>query len=220
MPTFMSAKAVKEIKAPAPLAPTPAEQIAARTGTSLPSRAVEPEAEMYEQREFSTATEGVPEIAKDTALRGTLYNNSFIPPKPMEAPSGAQHISSFHGAHVPDIDPQAVTSQQISQAGTSSGLRLNPPKAPTPSERRSPSLFERITGTVQEHIGGFAGRGHEEDVRRERMAPSPVSGPLSGNAIPTSPSQGSLNIDAPSKSVSASADDELDIPAFLRRQAN
>ncbi len=224
MPTFMSAKAVKDIKAPAPLAPTPAEQIAARTGAPLPSRSIEPEADMYEQREFSTVTEGVPEIAKDTALRGTLYNNSFIPPKPMEAPSGAQHISSFHGAHVPDIDPQAVTSQQISQAGTSSGLRLNPPKAPTPSEaRRSPSLFERITGTVQEHIGGFAGRGHEEDVRRERMAPSPVSSPstvVQGVSTPASPSQGSLNIDAPSKSASASADDELDIPAFLRRQAN
>ncbi len=211
-PTFMSAQAVRNIKAPAPM--TPAEQITSQTQGTRPS---EPEADMFEQREFIQATPE--EDTSATALRGTLYNNAFIPPKPMEAPSGAAHISSFHGAHV----PEAPSAPQNTGAGTSSGLRLNPPKPPTPSERRSPSLFERITGAVQGQVDALSGR-HEPEQRQERTAPTAMSPNLGGMTgtkpmTPTAPSQGSLNIDSPSKSVQTS-DGELDIPAFLRRQAN
>jgi len=43
--------------------------------------------------------------------------------------------------------------------------------------------------------------------------------PQESRKAPPPLSQGSLNIDSPSKPA-AQADDELDIPAFLRRQAN
>jgi cell division protein FtsZ len=38
--------------------------------------------------------------------------------------------------------------------------------------------------------------------------------------VPPGPSQGRLNIDAPAAKPRAHSDEELDIPAFLRRQAN
>ena len=101
-------------------------------------------------------------------------------------------------------------------------LKLNPPAQPAPDKKRSPSLFERITGGVQEKIGELTGHG-EGDVR-ERREPAPQFMPSSAVApqsrkAPPPLSQGSLNIDSPSKPA-AQADDELDIPAFLRRQAN
>jgi cell division protein FtsZ len=41
---------------------------------------------------------------------------------------------------------------------------------------------------------------------------------MSSNAVPQAAAQGQLNIDAPAKP--KQSEDELDIPAFLRRQAN
>lgn len=209
-PAFMSAQSVQAIKAP-PAPPTPAEKIASANKRDT-------ELDMFEQHEFAEVEEatGGDNMAQNTALRGTLYKDSFIPPAPAEAAvaSGtASYISSFHGEHV----PQEAAVQQQATSSTAPGLKLNPPKVPSPDQRRrSPSLFERITGTVQEHLEGLGARGGQE-VQRQRMAPTaaPQSGlkPI-GHA---QPSQGSLNIDSPSKS---GGDDDLDIPAFLRRQAN
>ncbi|MCB9982475.1 MAG: cell division protein FtsZ [Rhodospirillales bacterium] len=212
-PTFMSAQSVQAIKAP----PTPAEKITAAQGAPAPR---ETSVDMFEQREFAENIEpgGRDDMPQNTALRGTRYEGAFIPPKPAEAvdiaPSGAApYISSFHGEHVPQEMVSTAT-----QAASAPGLKLNPPKQPNPEQRkRSPSLFERISGTVQEHLEGMGGRGHEAS-QRQRMAPTAGSGlrPMGQNQ---GPSQGSLNIDEPSKPGGAT-DENLDIPAFLRRQAN
>ena len=222
-PVFVSARTVQEIKAP-----TPAEKIAASQQSESPA---ETPADMFEQGEFADVneSEGEESVPRNTALRGTRYNDSFIPPAPIEAPSGAEsYISSFHGAHVPEaqaappISPSAPAPQRPAQAPGAPGLVLNPPKAPTPQEtqsRRSPSLFERITGTVQEHIDGIsetlgARPAIEQPPRRAPAPPAPQQRrPLTGG-----PAQGSLAIDAPAKP--AESEDQLDIPAFLRRQAN
>lgn len=89
-------------------------------------------------------------------------------------------------------------------------------------------MFERITGSVQQHIDNF----REETTDAAKPAAETSSSPtfsspnvpdaskaLSGRPL-TAPSQGSLNISAPSGKPSVKLDDELDIPAFLRRQAN
>lgn len=208
-PAFMSAESVQAIKAPAPM--TPAQKITA--GATKPLR--ETEIDMFEQHEFVGTTGETEALPQNTAMRGTLYKDSFIPPKPIEveqsdASGTASYISSFHGEHVPQEVEQ--------QAQPASGLKLNPPKVPTPTQkRRSPSLFERITGSVQEHIDGLTGAG--QDVQRQRMAPTATSGGTRPLTKDSAPSQGSLNIDSPSKP-SAGGSDDLDIPAFLRRQAN
>ena len=217
-PTFMSAESVQAIKAPPVI--TPAEKITAAQGAPQTSASREMAVDMFEQREFAdVVSDGKSDIPQNTALRGTLYKDSFIPPKPAEVSEGAPscaapYISSFRGEHVPQAEQQQA-------APSSSGLKLNPPKMPNPEhKKRSPSLFERISGTVQEHLEGMGGRSAHETFSRHRMAPT-----ASGNAglQPISkghgPSQGSLNIDSPSKPASGS-DENLDIPAFLRRQAN
>ena len=162
-------------------------------------------------------------LPKNTALRGSRYKDSFIPPKPAMPEVEADYIpaSGFHGqANIePPVQAPQVSQQisQPSQAATSSGLKLNPPKLPEKQNvPRSPSLFERITGSVQQHLDGM----RDEQQPKERTAPSP--GPLTGAVAPTYPSQGSLNIDtsAAAKPKKTGAEDELDIPAFLRRQAN
>jgi len=222
----MSAESVQAIKAP-PAAPTPAEKITAAQSQNAPR---EMAVDMFEQREFAETVQpdGKDDMPQNTALRGTLYKDSFIPPKPAEiseaSPSGAApYISSFHGEHVPQSSPQASHSEQASAPETASapGLKLNPPKMPTPEQKkRSPSLFERISGTVQEHLEGIGGRPSHEGEPRQRMAPTAGGNaglqPIAKN---TGPSQGSLNIDSPSKPAPKS-DENLDIPAFLRRQAN
>ena len=179
------------------------------------------EVDMFEQREFVQGevetSAGLPE---NTAMRGTRYNDSFIPPKPVEAAGvEAPHISNFGAAHVPETGTAPATPAPTTIPAP--GLKLNPPAQPSPDKKRSPSLFERITGSVQEHIEGMTGKGEDH---RERKEPAPQFVPSStmpsaGRKAPPPLSQGSLNIDSPSKPA-AQADDELDIPAFLRRQAN
>jgi cell division protein FtsZ len=224
-PAFMSAQSVQAIKAP-PVIETPAERITAgRSGNNAASETPrETGIDMFEQREFADLAkpDGSDNMPQNTALRGTLYKDSFIPPPPAEvdrAPSGAApYISSFHGEHV--SAPQSPAQFQQASAAAP-GLKLNPPKVPTPDRKaRTPSLFERITGSVQEHLEGISGK-HTESPQRQRMAPTAGDGglrPMAGGEG-AGPSQGSLNISAPSKSPSG-GDENLDIPAFLRRQAN
>ena len=79
--------------------------------------------------------------------------------------------------------------------------------------RRTPSLFERITGAYS---------GHKSDSHSSAEASEPSGGFHSGLKAERQvnyPSQGKLNIDSPAAPKSEGEED-LDIPAFLRRQAN
>ena len=184
--------------------------------------------DMFEQAEFSQE-QG---YDSENAPKAKMHNSSFIPPKPMEPdvkiPDNGigSHISSFHGAHVEaksEVSGQtpASSSPAAAQPQTSSpmGLSLNPPKVASPvaeakPQARTPSLFERITGSVQQHIDSF----REETDTVQSTTPS--SGTEVRRVIGESSSQGSLNISAPSGKPAVKLDEELDIPAFLRRQAN
>ena len=230
-PTFMPAQNipgqhVHAIKSPPVSTTTGAPITAPASQTSTAPRSDEPEAlDMFEQPEFSSTSQGAQnESPSNTAMRGTRYKNAFIPPKPVDVGGPAPHISSFHGAHIPQggaASQQATQQTQPQQATTSSSLQLNPPRQPSPDKKRSPSLFERITGSVQEHLEGITHRSEHE--RTERKAPTAQYMSGEQDAAPTRPSprlsQGSLNIESPSRAKSE-GDDELDIPAFLRRQAN
>ena len=157
--------------------------------------------DMFDQGEF---------VAESSIPKAEKTATSFIPPKPMEADVSipengiGSHISSFHGAHVNEKSTAQPT-----------GLSLNPPRkvsSPTlplqTKDDKAPSLFERITGSVQQHIDNMRDDG--DLVRAPDAQPS----------TSTAPAQASLNISAPAGKPSVNIDDELDIPAFLRRQAN
>lgn len=189
---------------------------------SAPSSfASEPESDLFEQNQFA-AVGGLQQqdLPYNTVMRGTRYKDSFIPPKPMEPEFDHSNQAIASGASQSHMSPNVVQGRQTASTQTvpGSSLQLNPPRPPSPEERqqRSPSLLERITGTVQQHLGHLG----EEAARpnKQRVAPSPYS---HGQAPADTgqPSQGSLNIERPSKP-SASSESDLDIPAFLRRQAN
>ncbi len=135
----------------------------------------------------------------------TSYNNSVIPP------------------HAPRADEVALESSLV----------LNPPSRPVQQQtetRKTPSLFERITGRKQQ-----ADKTSDEETTTSSSSTSGNSGSMpsgltaerktlvtSYDSPETNGQQGMLNIDAPKaqpKTISTNnTSDDLDIPAFLRRQ--
>ena len=136
---------------------------------------------------------------------------------------------------------QAVPQQPVAAAPVPTtsigGVRLNPPVpgANRTERQRSPSLFERITGAYKGVTEALTEdmdqRSSGETSKEEGAAGSSsaggfhsapnVSAPQQKNAqTAQAPSQGQLNIDSPAAAPRANEDENLDIPAFLRRQAN
>lgn len=202
--------------------PVSAPPVSAYAGASATARKIEED--VYEQRAYE---EEVPPVGtyvqqqtfhQQQAMRGTRYNDSFIPPAPIEAPQQAVRASDTGygpavGAPVQYAYAEAPVQTQTSQGGFA--LRPPVPGAATQQKKRTPSLFERFTQGLR----------HDEDESGEAGETS--SGGSTGGlrAAPRqsyqAPQQGSLNIDAPvATRPAAQMDEEIDIPAFLRRQAN
>ncbi len=199
---------------------------------AAPSRGFgdDPERDMFEQQEFTPAVAEQPSVpvyqaaqpqqvnAQASGMRGTLHDGHFIPPKPM-VPEPQDLPNANYGSGY----------GQPQQAGQGYNLRPPVPGATTQQaqaeRKKTPSLFERITSGVRRHGG---------DVQQEEEYVDATGGGNAGQATGTggfhaglraaprvaeNPAQGQLNIDAPAAQRAKSADD-LDIPAFLRRQAN
>ncbi len=180
---------------------------------SASSSSEEPEAELFEQKSYEAAS-SYKERERTTAMRGERINDSFIPPAPVEidkneldmAPPTYQPMPPVLKASV----PTAMAHGQEEHA-PQSGYHLRPPAqpvAPIEEERQksaSPSLLERITGLAQNARASVSHHNRPETQRSSET---------------TSPTQGSLAIDTPSTKPQAKDDNDLDIPAFLRRQAN
>jgi cell division protein FtsZ len=215
----------------------PPRPSAAAPQASLPLNASdikvdEPETELFEQQEFvpsyATAQAG------GMAVRGSLHQGQFIPPAPV-IPEPQDVRPSGYGPqfNVPQYAsaPQAA-QQQAPQPypGSGSGLVLRPPvpgvhqqasAAGTVERKKTPSLFERITSGVSAHVR----RDETADDQGQGGDTSSAGGFHSGlrarsPAPAAAPSQGRLNIDSPAAPRAAEGENDLDIPAFLRRQAN
>ena len=206
---------------------------AAVTASATARKLEEPETDMFDQSEFEQQAAPQPQSQASSPMRGSIQSGQFIPPAPVvpERQTPVMHSTGFQPP-MPQAQPQQQQSQpmvgrsspsfpqqqsmpQQRAEPSSSGLVLRPPvPGQGAAERKqTPSLFERITGVRKDHhdegeasssgggFGGFAS-GLRASGRRDQDAPS----------------QGSLNIDSPS--APKRDEDELDIPAFLRRQAN
>ena len=155
------------------------------------------------------------------AMRGTRYNDSFIPPAPIEAPVSR---------NVSEPVQQQVQQPVQQQAAPSHGYTLRPPvPGASVQKKRMPSLFERFTQGLRHEDDamdvseGETGNGGDEDGLRAapRQPQQPYQQSYQPSSYQQAPQQGSLNIDAPvATRPGPQVDDELDIPAFLRRQAN
>ena len=162
-------------------------------------------------------------------VRGTRMGDAFIPPQPMEvggnngyasqmaqAPAQTQTAQNYY---VEEQAPQQVQTQVQTQV-----------QAQAQARRKSPSLFERITSGYRrveasiESLSGNEGddfgaaQGYDAQPRNQQRVVPTVSAPIAQHSAPQQPAQGRLNIDAPS--AAKTEEDELDIPAFLRRQTS
>lgn len=190
---------------------------------------------MAAQQEFHAAA---PAVKQETSMRGMVHQGSFIPPSPVIpkkqddvafAPAAQETVSQPMVAQRPSYAPQQVEVQPQQMAATqpqaeavplSQGLVLRPPvsSAATPEMRKPPSLFERITGAYKGGLSAMQGLG-ETDHGSSTGTSGGFHSSMRTQPTAETPSQGKLNIDSPS-APKANAEEDLDIPAFLRRQAN
>ena len=204
MPSQVTAQAAPSV----PVRPAAVTAAARQVSQAVrqPVMPEEPEADMFEQQDL-VQKHAEPRQAY-TPVRGNIQQGQFIPPAPVIPERQVPPPPSGFG---PQIAQEAAT--QSDEFGKGVVLRPPVPGQGSAERRQTPSLFERITGVRK---GPFADR--QEEVAEDSAAP--VSSNLRAKQAPAeSPSQGSLNIDSPAAPKQGS-EDELDIPAFLRRQAN
>ncbi|MBI1205701.1 MAG: cell division protein FtsZ [Azospirillum sp.] len=195
-------------------APTqPPAAVAQAAGSAAVARVVEPEvvkpAEPVQDAAESVSPPNLrtivtepesrpaPEPARSAApLRGERKNGQFLPPRPVEVgPRPVQPVLPSEGFAAPR------------------GSNAPEPHADK-TARRGISLFERVTG-----LGGGARRA--KDVPEVDSEKTMVSAPRSQPHAPVAHAQQRLQIDSPERTkMTAAEEDVLDIPAFLRRQAN
>ena len=191
----------------------------------------EPEKDMFEQQEFQEETAETPKTQPAAqGLKPTIHQGSFIPPSPATperhaeaAYAAPQYQPSYAGPAQPQQPtmapqtqaPQASVPQQREAESASSGLVLRPPVpgSATAQRKRTPSLLERMTNL-------YKGESHQEEQPvRPPQRPQYNTGLTATKPQEEGPSQGQLSIDSPAAKRPEGQED-LDIPAFLRRQAN
>lgn len=171
-----------------------------------------------------------PVEAEPSYTRGTRMGEAYIPPQPMEVQGGNGYAAQMGQQPAPTYYPaeEPVAQQYQPQPA---------PQQQVQARKKSPSLFERITSGYRrveasiESLSGnedgydFTGEEQQQPAQQQRtyyqnrVAPSVGGAVGSGQvAMAQEPAQGRLNIDAPS--AAKAEEDELDIPAFLRRQTS
>ena len=149
--------------------------------------------------------EAEPEVAPATEAPARLEphlatkNDAFMPPPPIDPKSTAE----------PTIESasDAFKAADLVNGGAKDDMR-----------RRGPNLFQRITGTTRERRPDAP----ERTMPVEPALEPPVARPYPEERQETTPQQARLDGVDPEDGVktSQSDDDLLEIPAFLRRQAN
>ncbi|HNQ91720.1 MAG TPA: cell division protein FtsZ [Alphaproteobacteria bacterium] len=179
--------------------------------------------------------------AESAGMRGMRMGESYIPPQAVEAPVSGYGADLYQQAAevAPQPQPQRFFHQAAPVAAAPQSYAPQQPvyvpeapQAPAYAEapaakKKSPSLFERITGgyrRMEASIESFTGADEEGFQSEAPVQQQPQSAPVGGlglrapqRPVSASPAQGRLNIDSPS---AKAEEDELDIPAFLRRQTS
>ncbi len=183
----------------------------------------------------SYQTQGAAAVAYDQApvqtqqqsqadyMRGTRYRDSYIPPLPVDS-------------NLPPVAQMARSNMTAAPAGGSlqmpaqDVITTSVPVSDRPARKKSPSLFERITGQIKRDHHAQEDLAAADDVNAAAQPALPgadLRAPQRASyqpapQMPQQPQQGRLNIDSPAKPASpaGAGEGDFDIPAFLRRQAN
>jgi cell division protein FtsZ len=132
----------------------------------------------------------------ETIERAIVRDDAFIPPKPVE----------------PQVRPATATAPVGSPDPFAAAAMANGARGQPAYKMRAPSLFERVTGV---------GRGRAVPADPPPVTAGPVTAPAPAQPAPP-PQQPRLGPLDPADRVTVSKGEEdlLEIPAFLRRQAN
>jgi cell division protein FtsZ len=127
------------------------------------------------------------------------------------------------GGFIPPRPAESFARQPMQQATAPQPAPEQPAPAPAVEKKRAFSLFERVTGAVRRSESAAAQPAPASAAERAaptfgaRMTPPPRQPETA--MVPMG--QPRLGIDAPAKAKASSPEDDLlEIPAFLRRQAN
>lgn len=204
-------------KAPAsaPVKASPLEENAAEITSEWaePAQAVQPQIQAQPQMAYGTGGYSTPAYNPTPYSTGSnipAYQRPVAPHQPSE-PVRAQRLQ---GAFIPPqpmgidaaVEPSRGYTAAPAQPVSAAAPQAQQPVSPTPGQtyvqpeaepKRSPTLFERLTNSV---TGGNRAR-DEHESESYKVEPA------------MSQAQRTLGIDSHD-------DEELDIPAFLRRQAN
>ena len=175
--------------------PAPAAQSATVDPLMVPTESAQAEpavAEKVESRLFEPAPARPAGNPATGPLRGERREGSFIAPKPADAGP---------------------------RLGTAAPERYNAPAQPAP-DKAKPGIFQRMFGFGGAPAPGAATAGASMAAPAAPKAAAQPSAPARPHAPAPQP-QAPLAVEpAPRAKAPAAEDDHLDIPAFLRRQAN
>jgi cell division protein FtsZ len=231
----MPAAAVAPPAAPvAPAAPAPAPMVAAAPPVMAPAApaapppvAVVPVAPVPVAPPMPVAAE-IPVAAPIVAAPVEPAPAPVMAPAPV-APVAPAMAPIAASAAPPAPTPAAVPPRplvdendwRVSRPAAKPAVRATEPiarpvAARSASESRAPNLFQRITGA-------FAAPKPAAAPPAEPLASRPAAEnvvPVAKPAPRPAPAQASINLDVTERAKPARDDDDLQIPAFLRRQAN
>lgn len=190
----------------------------------------------------------VEQYVEPVAQQSYVQGQAFIPPQAIEADMAAPEKTVSYDHIVAGVapvraeplmsDPQAPVAVEPSPMMAVQALEPQPEPAPhvqmppmsayaMPVRRTHPepapalTLFQRITNRMRRTVDASFG----EDARADEFAPAPQYAPVRGGAQPAVSSQpipaaaqNPVEVARPSKVAQPELD--LDIPAFLRRQAS
>ncbi len=174
--------------------------------------------------------------ASSQPLRGTVYKDSFIPPKAVDAVAAdISSAATYNPASVTQAPAPSFETPSLNLAPVALASNFAPPAprmrdvAPRPvatpaapvqqmqKKEKGPSLLQRLTGAGWK----APAQSRQWEAQQDSFdAPSRARVTHAAPQVDKVAVQGALNIETPVKPAPATVEDELDIPAFLRRQAN
>jgi cell division protein FtsZ len=175
-----------------------------------------------QETDVAPATEMMVEAAPEPVAEAPAETSSAVVETIAQAPEA---MAEPAGSFIPPRPTESFVRQPVQPAAQAAPQPEPQQAASAPEKKRAFSLFERVTG---------AARRAEAAAAQQPAAPAPAAEratPTFGTRIAPPPRQPEttmipvgqprLGIDAPAKpKASTPEDDLLEIPAFLRRQAN
>jgi cell division protein FtsZ len=207
--------------APEPVAAAPEAPAVVAVEESAPFGEV---IEIHQPRQEESPVEmALPETAPQAeSMAPEITEVAEMPAPAVEEPAPAAPQVEFDQPFVASR-PMSVEQREVLERANSFSDVVAARTEKDVSARRGPSLFDRLTGRVSRPAGAQARR--EPDFAKPQPAAtmredSARTMQPQRHSEPAAPRDGGLNLGQAPKPQEDEMDDQLEIPAFLRRQAN